>query len=118
LPTVRGLAKELAVNRNTVQKVYAALERAGLLVTRVGSGSYVASGKVEPVVQLASATRDRFHQVIWQGFDEGLTAHDLRLIFESQLIESVRQREVRATQMMTTRKRFAERFAYGPSRLK
>ena len=43
LPTVRQLAVELAVNANTVARVYLALERAGVLETRRGVGTFVAS---------------------------------------------------------------------------
>jgi len=42
LPTVRQLAVELRVNANTVAKVYAFLERAGVLETRRGVGTFVA----------------------------------------------------------------------------
>ena len=42
LPTVRQLAVELRVNANTVARVYAELERAGVLETRRGVGSFVA----------------------------------------------------------------------------
>jgi GntR family transcriptional regulator len=41
LPTVRQLAVELRINANTVAKVYAELERAGLLETRRGVGTFV-----------------------------------------------------------------------------
>jgi len=43
LPTVRQLAVELRVNANTVAKVYAFLERAGVLETRRGVGTFVAA---------------------------------------------------------------------------
>src|SRR3954452_12418398 len=43
LPTVRQLAVELRVNANTAAKVYAELERAGVLETRRGVGTFVAS---------------------------------------------------------------------------
>ena|SRR5579884_1834124 len=43
LPTVRELAVELQVNANTVARVYTDLERAGVLETRRGVGSFVAS---------------------------------------------------------------------------
>jgi DNA-binding transcriptional regulator YhcF (GntR family) len=42
LPTVRQLAVELRVNANTVAKVYAFLERAGVLETRRGVGTFIA----------------------------------------------------------------------------
>jgi GntR family transcriptional regulator len=41
LPTVRQLAVDLRINANTVAKVYAELERAGLLETRRGVGTFV-----------------------------------------------------------------------------
>ena len=41
LPTVRQLAVELRVNANTVARVYSDLERAGVLETRRGVGSFV-----------------------------------------------------------------------------
>ena len=43
LPTVRQLAVDLRVNANTVARVYAELERAGVLETRRGVGSFVTS---------------------------------------------------------------------------
>jgi GntR family transcriptional regulator len=43
LPTVRQLAVELRVNANTVARVYGDLERAGVLETRRGVGSFVSS---------------------------------------------------------------------------
>ena len=41
LPTVRQLAVDLRVNANTVARVYAELERDGVLETRRGVGSFV-----------------------------------------------------------------------------
>jgi GntR family transcriptional regulator len=41
LPTVRELAVELKVNANTVARVYSELERADVLETRRGVGSFV-----------------------------------------------------------------------------
>jgi len=41
LPTVRQLAVDLRVNANTVAKVYGELERAGVLETRRGVGTFV-----------------------------------------------------------------------------
>jgi GntR family transcriptional regulator len=43
LPTVRQLAVELQVNANTVARVYAELEREGVLETRRGVGSFVST---------------------------------------------------------------------------
>src|SRR6059058_3228880 len=41
LPTVRQLAVDLRINANTVAKVYAELERAGVVETRRGVGTFV-----------------------------------------------------------------------------
>ena len=43
LPTVRQLAVELRVNANTVARVYSELERAWVLETRRGVGSFVSA---------------------------------------------------------------------------
>ena len=56
LPTVRQLAVDLAVNANTVAKVYAQLERDGILETRRGVGTFV---RESPSPQAAKAQRDR-----------------------------------------------------------
>jgi GntR family transcriptional regulator len=42
LPSVRGLARTVLVNPNTVAKVYRDLEREGVIRTRPGSGAFVA----------------------------------------------------------------------------
>jgi GntR family transcriptional regulator len=49
LPTVRQLAVELQVNANTVARVYGHLERAGILETRRGIGTFVADRQTKPV---------------------------------------------------------------------
>ena len=41
LPTVRQLAVDLRVNANTVARVYAELERAGVIETKRGVGSFI-----------------------------------------------------------------------------
>ncbi len=65
LPTVRQLAVNLKVNANTVAKVYGELERAGVLETRRGVGTFVRQAAVEPLSELDRERRlaelaDRF----------------------------------------------------------
>jgi GntR family transcriptional regulator len=43
LPTVRQLAVDLRVNANTIARVYAELERGGVLETRRGVGSFISA---------------------------------------------------------------------------
>src|SRR4029450_11657188 len=47
LPTVRQLAVDLRVNANTGARVYADLERAGILETRRGVGSFIRATAAE-----------------------------------------------------------------------
>jgi GntR family transcriptional regulator len=47
LPTVRQLAVELRVNANTVARVYAELERAGVIETRRGVGSFISASPAQ-----------------------------------------------------------------------
>jgi|SRR5436309_3134639 len=59
LPTVRQLAVNLRINANTVAKVYAELERAGIVETRRGVGTFVNSRPVEASL----SRRDREKQL-------------------------------------------------------
>ena len=56
LPTVRQLAVDLSVNANTVAKVYAELERAGVLETKRGIGTFVSEAPAQ------AASRNDQHQ--------------------------------------------------------
>lgn len=56
LPTVRQLAVELRINANTVAKVYAELERAGVVATQRGIGTFV---RDIPTPAVATTRRDR-----------------------------------------------------------
>jgi GntR family transcriptional regulator len=47
LPTVRQLAVDLRINANTVARVYADLERRGVLETRRGVGSFISASPAE-----------------------------------------------------------------------
>jgi GntR family transcriptional regulator len=54
LPTVRQLAVDLQVNANTVARVYVDLERAGVIETKRGVGSFISA-----TPQQAQPPRDR-----------------------------------------------------------
>jgi GntR family transcriptional regulator len=56
LPTVRQLAVDLRVNANTVAKVYAELERAGVVATQRGIGTFV---RDQPAPTPPPSRRDR-----------------------------------------------------------
>lgn len=74
LPTIRELALQLGINPNTVAKAIRELEREGVLVTRVGKGSFVsdeAPGRSQLDNQAkGSALAERYGQDMrWLGFD-------------------------------------------------
>ncbi|MDR2510290.1 MAG: GntR family transcriptional regulator [Spirochaetaceae bacterium] len=47
LPTIRSLSVELKTNPNTIAKAYSELEIRGILVTQVGSGTFISDKKPE-----------------------------------------------------------------------
>jgi GntR family transcriptional regulator len=59
LPTVRQLAVDLRINANTVAKVYGELERAGVLETQRGVGTFV-----QEVGSHAASRSDRERQLM------------------------------------------------------
>ncbi|MDB4871320.1 MAG: ytrA 1, partial [Gemmatimonadales bacterium] len=65
LPTVRQLAVDLAVNANTVGRVYAQLERDGILETQRGVGTFV---REPPSPSAALAHRERELRALIQHF--------------------------------------------------
>lgn len=74
LPSIRALAGFLRINRNTVARVVADLEREGYLETRRGSGAFV----VEPPVDAEGLKRQRLlEQVMRQAVAEGVSVEDL-----------------------------------------
>src|SRR5689334_23878212 len=79
LPTVRQLAVDLRINANTVARVYADLERNGVIETRRGVGSFVAASGDE-----ARSKRDHEKQlrafvtrVLADGASHGFTAEEI-----------------------------------------
>jgi len=80
--SVRKLARQLAVNPNTIQKSYAKLLEDGVLVSAKGRGNFVAEDihdlqfmkKKEMMERLRTLTKDAKQAGIW--IDELLTAVD------------------------------------------
>ncbi len=59
LPTVRQLAIDLRINANTVAKVYAELERTGVLETRRGVGTFVSERQPATAMRATRGDRER-----------------------------------------------------------
>jgi GntR family transcriptional regulator len=79
LPTVRQLAVELRVNANTVARVYADLERAGVLETRRGVGSFVraTAAKARPPDEHQRRLRAFVTRVIGDAAAAGFSSQEL-----------------------------------------
>ena len=74
MPSIRVLAGYLRINRNTVARVVADLEREGFLETRRGSGTYV----LQPPVDAKGMERQRFlERVMRQAAEEGVPVEEL-----------------------------------------
>jgi GntR family transcriptional regulator len=58
LPTVRQLAVDLKINANTVAKVYGELERAGVVETRRGVGTFVRARDGSPLLRTVRNERE------------------------------------------------------------
>ena len=88
LPTVRQLAVDLRVNANTVAKVYAHLERDGVLETRRGVGTFVA---VRTIAEQDLALRRSELRRIVDRFLAELSSHGFRVDEAVPEIEARRQ---------------------------
>jgi GntR family transcriptional regulator len=78
VPTVRQLSVELKVNSNTVARVYADLERTGVLETRRGRGTFVRASAYD-----MREARDQRLRALCRAFatnaaQEGFTLRELR----------------------------------------
>ena len=92
LPSVRQLAKELAVNQNTVLHVYERLTAEGLLERRQGDGTYVADSL--PPGRLR-AQRDLLEQEVLRlarrATSLGVPANEVRKLLDAAFEKANRQ---------------------------
>jgi GntR family transcriptional regulator len=85
LPTVRGLAEELAVAPNTVVKAYNELQRAGLIESRPGVGTVVVADS-GPAVRghQVEALHERIGVLVRDAVGLGITEDELWERFERE----------------------------------
>ena len=79
LPTVRQLAVDLQVNANTVARVYSELERAGVIETRRGVGSFISAtpAQAHPPKQHERRLRAFVTRVLADADSAGFTIDDV-----------------------------------------
>ncbi len=86
LPAVRKLAAELVINPNTVARAYSRLERAGLVTTKTGSGTFVSDLKLRRTDAAdINMLTERMDTLITRGLNLGLETQNLISLFESRL---------------------------------
>jgi GntR family transcriptional regulator len=86
LPSVRELAKELAVNPNTVIRAYEALEREGVVVRRQGAGCFLTGKK--STLNLRERQRqmgELIKRTLTEAFHLGFKADEIRKALEKGL---------------------------------
>jgi GntR family transcriptional regulator len=85
LPTVRQLAVDLQVNANTVARVYVDLERAGVIETRRGVGSFISAtpAQAHPPRDRQRRLRQFVTRVLADADRAGFTLDDLLTTLDS-----------------------------------
>jgi GntR family transcriptional regulator len=85
LPSLRPLAEELRINRNTIAKAYAELEAQGMIETQPGKGYFIANNH-------AALTQQTRQRLLMTEIDEAVVmAHQLR-VDRNKFLDMVRER--------------------------
>lgn len=89
LPTIRSLAIQLKINPNTIAKAYAELELRGVVVTQVGSGTYISDKNPvsDPIVH-DTALKDLIRRTISEFAALGISRDAIAKILETYEEES------------------------------
>ena len=99
LPSVRALAEDLRINRNTVARAYAELESESVIETRQGSGCFLKDGGPSPLRKSVRSGRlaEALDAVIVQAHHLQISDAELReLLVERLEVFHERQKDHRA----------------------
>jgi GntR family transcriptional regulator len=78
LPSVRELARDLAINPNTVVRAYEALERDGVIVRRQGAGCFLTgTGSDLGTAERKKQLQDLLRRAATEAFHLGFQAEDI-----------------------------------------
>src|SRR6188474_1161497 len=87
VPSVRELARELAVNPNTVARAYQQLQSEGVLDSVRGMGLAVASGADKRCrAERLKLVQGRLREVLLEARQSGLELADLRQLIDEELV--------------------------------
>ena len=99
VPSVRELARELAVNPNTVARAYRELQGEGVLAPVRGTGMEVADGAERRCRnQRIELIRTRLRRVLAEAIQSQLEVDELRSIVEDELAAAEKQLHKRLAQ--------------------
>jgi GntR family transcriptional regulator len=87
VPSVRELARELAINPNTVARAYRELQSEGVIDALRGTGLAVTSGARRRCVdERTKLVRERVRQVLAEAKQSQLGTDEVRAIVEEELV--------------------------------
>ncbi len=117
LPATRGLARDLAVSRNTVAGAYDRLTAEGFLAARVGAGTFVSAGAVRPRSRRSAPAGAIAPRPVWRELETSTTseettpAYDFRIgipdgrLFPVQTWRRLLNRQLRTSMLTDARYR-------------
>ena len=89
LPTVRQLAGDLVINRNTVARAYRILEEQGVILTAGRKGTFIRRDAVREVAKARTTRSERvMRRVVRTLLGEGLSRKEITELFTSVLSEA------------------------------
>lgn len=93
LPTVRQLADDLQINRNTVARAYKQLEDQGVIQTAGRKGTFVRSDAVKEVTLLKTGVAERsVRQMVGSLLGAGWTQEQIAALFNKALLAATADR--------------------------
>ena len=100
LPSVRALAEELRINRNTAARAYGELETEGVIETRQGSGCFIKANGASPLRRSARCERlaEELDAVLVQAHHLQISDDQLRDLLEERLSNFHEKRAAHAAQ--------------------
>ena len=92
LPTVRQLADDLRINRNTVARAYRILEEQGVILTAGRKGTFIRQDAAREVEKVNATRGERvMRRVVKTLIGDGLTRKEITEIFTSALSVETRK---------------------------
>jgi GntR family transcriptional regulator len=93
LPTVREVVTQITINPNTVMKAYRELERAGLIESRPGQGTFVQRTLATTSLISHAALRRSLVRWLHSAYEAGLDGESVLALFQSTFQDTQREHE-------------------------